>query len=616
MSSDRSYLSKNFNDFFGDKGFADPFILPSSGAFPRDFSPSSMDFCAFLYYLNPEYRNAAARVHSHFITDIEFTGRAGSPHEQKRLKEYLRDQLCLWDWQRTQGQEFDAYGNGFTWIFFPFNRYLVDDRSSLREYSMDIFQPGDVKYHYDTMEYEVPDPRTFHLPEAKRQMVRFPFRDRKVSDENRIKLRSLDPRHVILEYNYCSGHVDYIWTFDPEMRNDIEKGVLYQVRDTPMAMLEAIRDKKDFRFNQDQVFHLKASAISGISNSGWGLPEVLANYRSLHHLQVYRRINEAVGMDYVLPFRVLSPNISPDKVGEGAAMTLMSQWKGQMTQMIRNRRADPFAIHALPLPVVMNQFGAEADRLVPIDMMKTQSDMMLDAMGFPAELIRGTMQVQQIPTTMRIFENHFRHLHSGYNRMTQWVTMRVLEWLNAETQECKQQAPSLADDIEKRSIIIQLMAGGEIPRRHGYTMLGLSDPVEAATERAREDMEIAKQQQAIQKDFEREQTMGSMTDQLAAAEASGGEAQQGAAGGAPMGQQLTPLDRGDQIQQEAQAIMGIQDTGQRQKAWDQLRSSNANLYAQVKQRVEELRSGMASQGRAQAGQAAAQAQQTGQPMPV
>jgi len=41
-------------------------------------------------------------------------------------------------------------------------------------------------------------------------------------------------------------------------------------------------------------YHFKAPTISGMNSKGWGILETLLNYRVLHQLQVYRKIDEQV----------------------------------------------------------------------------------------------------------------------------------------------------------------------------------------------------------------------------------------------------------------------------------------------------------------------------------
>lgn len=602
--------------------FSDPFMLPSSQAMPTTFGPDLFDFCAYLYYLNPMYKRASERVISHFITDVEFVGKSGDRSEQKELAEYYKDQLRLYDFLNELGNEWSAYGNGFAWIYEPFNRFLVDYRGgTMREYALGIFG-NNITFKIAELAYEVDDPLTMHLPEGKRQRITLKFRDRKSTDMNRIFLAKIDPRYVIPRYNKLSGATDYIWRFDAEFLADVKAGQLHIVNDTPVAMLEAIKDDNDFLFGPDQIFHLKAPTISGISNNGYGLPEVLANYRSLHILQVYRKIDEAVGLDYMLPFRIFSPQVSPEKIGDGTQMTLMSVWQRNIKDLIVRRREDPFAIHAMPLPVNLQELGVNGKELSPKDLVEYQTNDMLTGAGYPAELFRGSLTIQQIPTALRLFENQFHFLYRGNDRFVKWVTRRILDYTNANQQGVRLLRPSTADDLERRNIYMQLVAGGEVPRRVGYDLIGINDPVDAAAQRAREDIDIAKVQQQLQGEFQREQTQGSLADQVAqeaagAPQDGGGGASDpgaggGAAGGTPTGVGLTPLDMDNQAQQLAQDMLKIPSDGDRAKQLRQLEGGNPQLYAVVMDKMKKMRSQAASQGKAQLGQQLQQPQ-GGQP---
>ena len=82
--------SADLDHMFGSSSakFDDPFMLPSSQHMPEDLA-SSLDFCLFLYYLNPQYRRASSRVIRHFITDFEYPGE-GSGSEKDTLDDYTR----------------------------------------------------------------------------------------------------------------------------------------------------------------------------------------------------------------------------------------------------------------------------------------------------------------------------------------------------------------------------------------------------------------------------------------------------------------------------------------------------------------------------------------------
>jgi hypothetical protein len=489
-----------------------------------------------------------------------------------------------------------CYGNGFAWLYFPFNRYLIDDRDRAhpKEWALEVAESlGDVKYDYQNMEYEVWDPKTIHLAKEKWTRVKFKFRDRWTLELDKIRIIMLDPRYITLRYSRWSGRTDIIWRFDPEFVKDIKGNALHQINDTPIGMLRAVSNDQNFLFDAGEVFHLRAPCISGISNHGWGIPEVLANYREIHQVQVYRKIDEAVGLDYMLPFRMFSPNTS-DSNGENAFFQNMGHWSAEVKALIRDRRRDPFAMHAMPFPVTYQEFGAEGKNLAPKEILAQQNDIMLDGMGYPAELFHGSLAIQQIPTTLRLFENAFQHLHRGFHNFLKWTAKRIQEHAQMETMEVSLQRPSLADDLEKRPIYLQLAAGGEFPRSLALKDVGVDDAVEAARERFEEDIEIEKVRNEVTQKYEREQSMGSLSDQVLSSQ--GG----GAAGGVPAeggGAGMTPLDTLSKAQQEAQTIVQM-DQGVAQQRWDQLRAGDPNFYALVKNEADKVRSQAESQGRA------------------
>ena len=83
-----------------------------------------------------------------------------------------------------------------------------------------------------------------------------------------------------------------------------------------------------------------------------------------------------------------------------------------------------------------------------------------------------------------------------------------------------------------------------------------------------------------------------------------GGAPAGGTGGTPPGAGVpgtTPLDIMQQAEEQAMQLLQIEDNGERRKALNQIRGTNPQLYAIVKQKMEEIRSQGASQGRKMAG---------------
>ena len=492
----------------------------------------------------------------------------------------------------------NCYGNAFLRLHLPFDRVLVDHRNGkYKEYALPMFG-ADVKYDYKAMKYDVPDPTTFDRPKDKRSRIKLDFIDRPSRDKSRIKLRKIDPRQIVLQHSFMSGKQQMIYRFEPEWVTMIKNSIMYQVNETPMSMLKAIALEQDFLFNEGQVFHFKAPTISGVSNYGWGLPETIANFRHIHQLQVLRKIDEAVGLDYMLPFRMFHP-VPSAQASDPMNYMLLNRWGSEIKNVINKRRTDPFAMHALPFPVSYQEFGAQGKNLAPKDLVEYHNGVLLDAMGYPAELFKGSLQIQQVPTAVRLFENSFHFIHQGFDRIVKWVSGRICDYIGQQRLETSLQLPRLADDLERQRVYMQLAAGAEIPRSIAYGPFGIKDPVEAAKQRAQEDIEIQKEQQKLQSDFQRQQQLGSMDSILAQQQQqAGGGAMGSSPAGAPAsdGSEMNPLDIQTKAAELAQQWLQL-PVGERQKQMAAVRTSNPNLHAMAKQKMEEMRSQAESQGR-------------------
>jgi hypothetical protein len=574
--------------------FDDPFMLPSSDYIPGDLK-SALDFCMFLYYLNPQFRKASQRVARHFITDFEFPGE-GSAEEKDTHDEYLTHNLRLPQALAEMGDEWACYGNAFFRIHFPFDRVLIDDRrDKLVEYSLDMF--GDrAEFDIKEFKYEIPDPTN------SKKKIKLSFRDIPSKDKGRIRLRKLDPRDVTIRHNFISGTNSYIWDFPKEVRSDCKAGKLFIVNEIPLLMLKAIADDEDFLFNEDEMFHFKAPTVSGVSNKGWGIPETLANYRSLHQIQVYRKIDEAIGLDYMVPFRIFTPEPGSSETSVVRNLVL-SQWKTQVQNIIENRRKDKFAMHAFPFPLKYQEFGADGKNLAPKDLVEYQTNNMLDAMGYPAELFKGSLAVQQVPTAVRLFENSFMFIYLGFTDFCQWVSRRVARYMEEPFIDVRLQKPSLADNMDRQNVIMQLSSAGEISRKKAYAWLGITDAVDEKKERLEEDSEVQKIQIQQEEELRREMESGTINQQLDQQAAA--QQQQGGGGGTPPGgppqggaqQQgsVSPMDVQGQAQELAQQWLGLPE-GERKKAMAQVKATDTNLHALAKQFMEDMRSQAGSDG--------------------
>lgn len=601
----RSQFASNvrFGGANGQTPFEDPFLMDSAQYMPRSMD-NVWDYCFFLFHMNGSFRQAVRRVVSYFLTDVEFIGdNTGDDKEQRKFKEILIDQINIFGVLFKAGMEYGCYGNSFLRRYFPFERVIIDKRSGhTKEYALSMLeQLGPVKYNYKEMVYEVADPTDNPKGGTTRKRIKLPFRDKPSKDVTKMCVDNLDIRDIILVPSLMGQQTRIIYRFSQDFLFKVHNGDPFHVNSVPIEFLEAIAKNEDFLFHPGQVFHLKAPTINGLRNNAWGIPETLANYRTIHHLQVLRRIDEAVGLDYLLPFRVFTPE--PSAAASGALYdSLFGTFKSEMTELIARRRANPTAIHAAPFPIALQELGGTGKNLVTADLVKVHTNQLMEEFNIPAEMYTGQMQLQNIPTAIRLFEKSWSFLYWNFNQLLKWVADGVQDVRREHRFSLQLEKSVMADDLEERQAYMQLVAAGEISRARAYRTFNIEDPIEEKRRRLREDLEIEKDKAKLQQGFDQEMQTGNIGQPPPEQPGAGAPLGAGGYGNPPQGANVTPLDVVAEADQIAQQMLQIPDNGTRSKELQKLKATRPDLHAMVKQKMEEYRAQGASQGRKQVGQ--------------
>jgi hypothetical protein len=289
---------------------------------------------------------------------------------------------------------------------------------------------------------------------------------------------------------------------------------------------------------------------------------------------------------------------------------LMSQWRSEMQKMIATHRADRTAIHALPFKADYSEHGGNGKQMVMHELVQAHIQQLFDGIGMPIEMFRGSMQVDQAPNAIRMFERSYEWLFQTLNGLLKFIAGTVQRALDTDEIEVRLKRPVMSYDAEWMNIKMQLAANREVPRSDVYPEMGISDPEGAAVRAAMEDQEIQRRTNELAVKFEKEKTQGSMADiaimaaeQGAQAASAGGGAAPGGVGGGldyAINQGADPL----QIQQRAQEIatewlrLHAQQPNSHRKEMQRCEATNPTLYASAKDAMEKMRAQGASQGRA------------------
>lgn len=505
--------------------FPDPFCDMASLAMPETIQ-DALRWCEYIIMANGPYRSAISRVISYFITDIEIVASGGGDgedrigrEEKQKYLDFLNDTIGIKNVLHTVALDYLTYGNSFTSLLVPFRRYLSCPGCGLELPLKKVYNTPDFRFSWSGFQFNASCPHCSHSGVWKHI-------DRRSGETGQIKVKRWSPHEMDILWDPHTDDASFIWRIPDDYRNLLRKGHLFHLERASWEIVEAVKNNQALLFDPDVVYHMKEEALAGIRNRGWGISRVLANFRQAWYVQVLHRYNEAIALDYVIPFRVITPQPRAGQGGDVNDPVLsinMGSFTGRVQQMLKARRRDPARWNILPFPIEYQALGGDATQLAPKDLLELGMDTLLNAVGVPIELYKGSLSVQSAPAALRLFEANWSHLVHNLNRFLARLVDKIAQVMSWEPVNCRLQRVTHADDLNRQMAKLQLMMGGQISRTTGLQSVG----VEFAEEERRKLEEERITAEATQ-DMQEEMEQAALMDEMAMPP-------DPAAGGAPPG---------------------------------------------------------------------------------
>lgn len=589
--------SKSLNRFSG--AFPDPYLDYASTQMPRSIY-DVLRWCEYVWLTYGVYRTAAQRVVAYFLTQIELSD--ASDDEKEKYETFLDEELKIMQVLFDIGCDYMAYGNSFISIRVPFRRYLRCPKCAL-ERPIDHCKYSFISYKFTG---KCGNPECKHEGTLERV-------DRRSIESDGLKVIRWSPHEIKLLYHPIIDKTSYLWDIPGWFKGEIKKGNPYYIESTPWEIVEAVKANELFRFHDEVIYHTKEPTLAGVRCFGWGIPRIMGNFKQAWYLQVLKRYNEAIALDYIIPFRVMTPVPGSSGAADPILHMNLQNFEARAMGMFRMHRKDPTTLHAFPFPVKLELLGGEGKNLAPTDLIDKGTDEFLNAQGVPAEMYRGTIQWQAMPVTLRLFERTWVHMVGELNGVIGWLFKRVSELQNWENLKGRLQPVTLADDTEKKMMQLQLAAGSQISKQTAFAPFGINVREEIKRKLQEEEYEqeaIAKHQedQAQRQDLQRNLSMG------AAGQPAGGQPGQPQPGQAPqqggqpdpnappppppspsqMASQpagpngVTPEDMMAQAEQIAYRLLGM-PYEQRRSELNEIKKANETLHSLIISKMKEIR---------------------------
>lgn len=490
-----------------DERFPDPFCDIASLSMPESIQ-TALRWCEYILNANGVYRQAVDRVVSYFITDIEI-GDIGEKtigqEEKEKFRVFLDDTLSIKNVLHTVAMDYLTYGNSFTSLLLPFRRYLSCKNCSLEMPLERVYNTPQCAFKWQNFEF------TATCPNCKRTGA-WTHIDRRSGDDKQITVKRWSPHEIDILWDPYTHDTQYVWKIPEDYRTLIKQGHLHYLKNASWEIIEAIRDGKNLLFDPGVIYHCKEDALAGMRNRGWGVSRVLTNFRQAWYVQVLMRYNEAIALDYVVPFRVVTP---APKGGDSASgdpvhTINLSNFTSRVQQMLRARRTDPARWNILPFPVTYQALGGDASQLAPKDLIDQGMDTLLKCIGMPIELFNGTLTLQAAPAALRLFEANWAHLPHTLNRFLDHLVDTVSRAMAWEPVTAKLARVTHADDLNRQMAKLQLMQAGMVSKTTGLKSVGLD--YEEETKRTLEEERIyAEEQMRLQEQMQQAEQMQALS---------------------------------------------------------------------------------------------------------
>lgn len=512
-------------------------------------------------YCNSAPIFAALKKFSEYpITNISYT--TSNRELEKRIKILLERKLKVKDTLILAGRNRWIYGNAFISIYQPFVRFLKCPTCG----KMVNIQHVNYRFKLKPLAFE-------YTCRKCKKIVRGKIIDRRLTNPNKIHIIHWDPKTMDIDYNPLTGESVYYHSIPPDVKSKIRQGNKLLLNTFPLAYIQAVRDNKLFRFAPGYIYHMKVTPPAGIDQQ-WGFPPLTSAIKLFFYVAILRKANEAIALDYLVPFRILSPKQASANADPIQTISLARMFE-EVKQGINRHRRDPLTIMHSPIPVETTQIGGQGRALLTLGEIKEAEDSIIAAMGIPREFIYGGLSATGSAITLRMLENQLLTYTSELNELLQWLSDKscnILGWDTIENIELTEF--KLIDDVQQKNLILALNQQSQLISNTTIAEMNDFDLKKERSRRRQEQLDEVRFQQELKLEMQKLQQSLAQQAQM-----------QSAIGGAGLQyDQQAVIGQADMMVQDLMSL----DSGARRSRLHSLQVEDYVLYSVVIQRLEEL----------------------------
>jgi hypothetical protein len=450
-----------------------PYFDPSNWYTPTTVK-EMFRWCLFLYITNSTIGPVIRKKAAYIITDLIYS--TTSERTKTVWKDLLETVLKIREFEFIMLIDFEVFGNAFVSIVYPFDRYLVCPRCEYENLLKSI------KWHYDGANF---------VGKCKNCQTRagMKVKDKPVRNRKRISLHRWFPQYIEPKRNPITGKTRYILRIPAWIKKKIKDPRINKVyvEDTPVEFLEAIKRNKVIELDPDNLYHMKHETVS-MEDDSFGVPQLLNVIKDAWLLQTFKKGQEAIALEHILPLTLVSPMPSPATPSPHMG-TDLGTWRGKMQNIFSQWRRDPNALFPVPFPVQVSQVRGDAQALSLHNDLNQQRQNIAGGLDVPPDFLYGNLTWSGGNVTLRVLENLLINRLSTVNGFQKdWLQPRLRRFFMLPRCEIRHKDFKMADDIQQKNIALQLRASNTISDQTVVEELGF----DVSREESRKEKEMDK----------------------------------------------------------------------------------------------------------------------------
>jgi len=537
-------------------------------------------WCEYLFYNSAHVYAALRKFGEYPITEVVYD--TTNKSLRRKHKFLLENVIRVRELLIMSTLDKYVYGNAFMSMYQPFIRYLKCPRCRTLtniEHISYTFNLAKLSFKYEcgNCGNEV----TAHRDD---------IQDRKLMLARDVNFVRWDPKLMDIDFNPLTGTSSYYYKIPADVVQRIQHGHKPLIDTLPLGFLEAVKENKKFKFTKDAIFHMKTAGPAGV-NPQWGLPPLISAIQLFHFTSVLRKANEAVALDHMVPWRIVSPAQQTQQADPVTTISL-AKWQEKMDFHLKQYRRDPLHIMYAPIPINVSQVGGQGKMLLTLGEVQEAEKNIVAALGIPIEFLYGGLTQSGMEATLRLIENQLETHVNDIKDLLQWVDDKCAAFLGWEKIRVDMKPFRMVDDTMQKQTVMQMWMQGQqsgTPIISDQTVAELNqiDLHKEEEKVKQETLDRVRRNQEMQLEIDQIQNNMAQQVMMQAQQASGGSG-------------YNP----QQVMAEADNIVGqlmTLDEGTKKSQLHALQMEDYVLYSVVIQRLEHYRQTQSQQSVAQQG---------------